>query len=460
MIRRIRHFLGSLRLTLAIIIALTLLLLAGLVIPQKGVLQKDLYLQWRSSHPELVAVLDSIGLTDIYRSPLAVVLWSAFFINLSVVMWGRIRAVRQQIALHPDKLQPPSRISSGAAVVEVRLPDALSIARVAELLVRRSFDVLTGHNRLYAIRNRRSPVATIIFHLSFLMILIGGLTTIATRFTARVELAEGESFDGELSRYMAPPRLPRIGDPPRPSFLVERIAPQLVDGQPVGIKVTIRDQDDQVDIAEINRPFRSDGCSFVIQDIGVAPLIIISDSNGTQLDGAWVKLDVLLGKQDRFEMAGLDLGVSFFPDLVITDGSPATRSQEVNNPAFVFQHAGETSDPLGLGEGLVLDGLRLTPQDLRYWVRFYVRKESGLAVVWTGFALAAIALVWRLLLYRREYWGTISEPADGGRLLVLRGRAEFYRDLFIEELSALAEELQRELAGNDVGAEVDVEDVV
>jgi cytochrome c biogenesis protein ResB len=449
MIHRLRHLLGSLRLTLAIIIALTLLLLAGLVIPQKGVLQKDLYLRWRSSQPVLVAILDSIGLTNVYQSPLAVGMWSAFFINLSVVMWGRIKAVRQQIALHPDKLQPPPRIRSGSAVVEVGLPEALSTAQVAELLVRRRFDVLTGHDRLYAVRNRFSPVATIIFHLSFLMILVGGLTTIATRFTGRIELAEGEPFSGELSRYKAPPRLPKIGDPPLPRLLVERIEPQLVDGQPVGIKVTIRDPDDQVDIAEINRPFRTDGCSFVIQDIGVAPLIVISDSNGTQLDGAWIRLDVLLGKQDRFQMAGLDLGVSFFPDLVIIDGVPATRSQEMTNPAFVFQHADDISDPVGIGEEVVLDGLRLTPQELKYWVRFYVRKESGLAVVWSGFALAAIALVWRLLLYRREYWGAISVAADGGRLLVLRGRAEFYRELFSEEQDELAEELKKELGIND-----------
>jgi hypothetical protein len=75
-IRNLRRLLGSLRLTLVVIISLAALLLAGLLIPQRGVLQKELYLEWQDAHPRLVATLGLLGLTHVYKSPLAYGLWS------------------------------------------------------------------------------------------------------------------------------------------------------------------------------------------------------------------------------------------------------------------------------------------------------------------------------------------------------------------------------------------------
>jgi cytochrome c biogenesis protein ResB len=445
MIRRILLTIGSLRLTIVIIIAVTILLLAGLVVPQRSVLHRDLFLDWQSSHPRLVSILDLLGLTNVYRSPLAYGLWTLFFLNLSVVMWIRVGVVRARVALHPGKLTAPASENE----IVIRLPDGGDVAGIVEgFCKRRKLTYLSGNDRFYAVGNRLSPVATLVFHLSFFLILAGGLTSLYTRFTARIEITAGERFDGELSRYLEPPRLPKIGAPPAPRFMVERIEPELEQGTPVGVVVTIRDATGQVHTAEINRPFRIDGCSFVIQDLGVAPLVILSDSNGTQIDGAWVRLDVLLGKQDRLRMADLDLLVTFFPDLIFDDGVPATRSLEIINPAFVFTSgSGDeaiASEPVRLGEEVAISGTGLAVPDLRHWVRFYVRKESGLAIVWTGFALAAGALVWRFIFYRRELWGSFRRDAEG-TTLVLSGRAEFYRDLFTEELAATAEELGREL---------------
>ena len=112
--RQILRQLGPLRLTVLLILSLTVLFLLGQMIPQKAVLQKDLYLQWKAASPRLVGAVDLLGLTDIYTSPLAVALWSLFFVNLALVMWRRIPTVRALVAVHPGK------IKSTAAILRTR----------------------------------------------------------------------------------------------------------------------------------------------------------------------------------------------------------------------------------------------------------------------------------------------------------------------------------------------------
>ena len=71
-------------------------------------------------------------------------------------------------------------------------------------------------------------------------------------------------------------------------------------------------------------------------------------------------------------------------------------------------------------------------RELPYWVRFYVLKEQGVFLVYTGFAIASIAVIWRLLLFRREIVGAVRE-VEGVRYLVVAGRAEYYKSLAEDE---------------------------
>ena len=48
----------------------------------------------------------------------------------------------------------------------------------------------------------------------------------------------------------------------------------MISEAPVGIVATIVDREGREHIAEINRPYRHGNCSFVIQDLGIAPLIM------------------------------------------------------------------------------------------------------------------------------------------------------------------------------------------
>ena len=95
------------------------------------------------------------------------------------------------------------------------------------------------------------------------------------------------------------------------------------------------------------------------------------------------------------------------------------------------------------GEAVLLDnGLRLGFKEQNFWVRLLVTKEYGREFIYVGFVLALVALVWRLVYYRREITGVVHE-SDGKRILELSARGDFYQALAKDEFDRTVERLSQ-----------------
>ena len=293
-------------------------------------------------------------------------------------------------------------------------------------------------------KNRLSPIAFGLFHISFFLILLGGIISIYTRFAGILDIAAEETFQGEINRYVANPQMPKIGTPPRVSFTVKSIKPMLTNGMPTGLKVRMIDARGVEHEADVNRPFKADHTSFLVNTIGPAPLFVVQDRSGREIDGAFMKLNVMGGKQDVFSLAGYHFRAHFYPDYFINDGKPASHSMEFNNPVFLIdvekQGKPITRGNVSQNSTLVFDGYKLVMKELPYWVRFSVYKERGLSIIYTGFALASMAVIWRFLFYRREIIGAVREK-DCEQILVVAGRSEFYKSLTEDEYISLFNKL-------------------
>jgi hypothetical protein len=145
-------------------------------------------------------------------------------------------------------------------------------------------------------------------------------------------------------------------------------------------------------------------------------------------------------KPDHFAMGGFNFTATFYPDYVLENGKRATRSMEFNNPVFFIL---VERDGKKIAEGLVpkngtleFDGYRLQMRDMPFWVRLYVVKQRGLSILYAGFAIATIGVIWRLLFYRREIVGSVRER-DGVPCLVVAGRSEYYKNLAEDEFTKL-----------------------
>jgi len=452
-VKRLLELLGSLRLTLFLLVALAALLLLGLSIPQKQVLQRELYTAWERESPTLVGLLELFQLTDVHASWLAKGLWVLFFANLAVVMVRRLPVVRERIRI--DREIPDPRLAPGFGPCRSLPLREGGAAALGAVLRRRGLELVERAERTRGVKYRFAPVATLAYHVSFFLIAAGGYLSAATRFEGTVDLGSGEQFTGDLAQYVPTPRLPRYGKPPDVTFLVEAIEPQLERGVPVGIRVLLRDREMIGQVIEVNRPYRIGDASFVFKDLGVAPLLIARDAAGRELFGAYVRLKLLQGRKDRVEILGQRFEVELFPDHVMEGGTDGTRSQEMRDPVLrltLSSRAGRTvRASLRPGETMPLGPYGLTFADWRYWVRLYVRSERGIGLLWFGFALAAAGVAARLFLFRREFVFAV-ETSGAGAVLHFAGRAEYYRALFEDEVEALDRHL-RETIGSQPGAD-------
>ena len=442
MASKIIKYLSSLRFTILLISLLGVMFIVGLWVPQRRLL-KAIYLEWQANSPTLVAILDALGLTYVYTSPVTVTLWVFFFINLTLVLWQRLPVIMKRIDLSDAKISDPE--TAGAAYAfraSYPLPEGMDGDAVLGSLRKRGYTVLGNADGFLGVKNRLSPIAFALFHVSFFLILLGGLVSVYTEFIGYLDLAEGESYQGEISRYNASPapKMPEIGSPPSVPFTVTKVTPQVVRNTPTGISVMIEDGQGQQHEVGINTPWNVDYASFVFKHLGVAPLFVVKDASGRELDGAYVKLDIMQGRQDKFSLAGYLFVAHYYPDYEFKDGQHGTRSQEFANPAFVIavERDGKkiTEGVVAKNGALEFAGNRLELHDSPFWVRFYVIKQRGLSIVYLGFFLASVGVIWRLIFYRREILGAVRNR-DGEETLVVAGRSEYYKSLAEDEFNKL-----------------------
>jgi hypothetical protein len=437
--------LSSLRFTILLICLLGIIFAVGLWIPQKRLL-KTIYIEWQKNSPELVSVLDALGLTTIYTSPITLTLWFLFFLNLSLVLWQRWPVIKNRIVLSDSKIADPETVGGYSFHGSFPLQHSIDGARVITLLQKRGFTILGDDSGFYGLKNRLAPIAFMLFHLSFFLILLGGMVSVYTEFNGYLDLAQGESFQGDINRYNKSPQpmLPAIGSPPDSFFTVKSIVPKVTYNTPTGISVLLVDKNGASHDVDINRPYTTEHTSFVFKHLGVSPLFILHDFSGKELGGAYFKLDVLQRKPDQFTLGGFNFTATFYPDFVMDNGKRATRSMEFNNPVFFLSIV---QDGKKVGEGLVqkngsleFAGNRLEMRDMPFWVRFYVVKQRGLSILYAGFALATIGVIWRLLFYRREIVGAVKTK-EGVNTLVIAGRSEYYKSLAEDEFNTLFTEI-------------------
>jgi len=443
--------LRSLRFTIFLVICLAAIFLLGLIIPQKSLLGRDMYLQWKQRNIEMVSFLDAIKFTDIYVSPITIGLWILFFLNLIFIMSNRIPLIWNRCF----RVIFPANIDTVKNSKHYEVIDSPNMESAKAILEKEGYKVFEKDNAFTAVKNRFSPLATILFHLSFFLLLIGGVVSFYTIFKAEVELAAGETFEGQY-RWT---KSPKLGDNPRTRFTVEAIIPTYYNKTvPMSLDVVLQTKSGR-EVIGINKPYKEGPLSFVVKNIDIAPLFLIKDKNGKEIDGAYIKLNVLGGKDDYFIMAGFKFRAIFYTDysaempgypkekanlpqaLKQTPMLEEAQPKEVVNPAFKIDVLKDgkllKTETIKRGESIEFDDYSLIFAGLTYWAKFYVVKEYGLGIIYTGFTLMVLALVIRFIFPRRDIKGVLENNR-----LHIGGRGEFYLLIFEENFKRLIDTLK------------------
>jgi hypothetical protein len=123
---------------------------------------------------------------------------------------------------------------------------------------------------------------------------------------------------------------------------------------------------------------------------------------------------------------------------------PASHSSEFKNPVFAItvERQGKliTKGTVTKESALAFGDYQLVLKELPYWVSFSVYKEQGISIIYAGFAVASLAIIWRFLFYRRELIGAVRDE-DGEQRIVVAGRSEFYKSLTEDEFAGLFDKI-------------------
>ena len=447
----------SVRLSAVVIALLILTYFLGLVLPQKWMfLSDEHYWKWKDKNI-INALIDFIGFTDIYLSPVTVTLLVVFFINLLVVTLNRIPVMMKRA--HLTKERPSFTVEDikkkGAAPISPGTEDSGFPERIKVFFKKKRWRIIEGSeaNTFLAIKNRLSPIGFLLFHFSFLLCLIGGLLLTYTRFSGELALTEGQEFKGDVKQFYKITKDAKIfKELPPLALYLDKVEPTYENNIPTELllymKISYKDEMFS-EVIRVNEPVHRGPISIVAQSVGVSPLFIVKGPGGRELDGAYVSLNVLNGEEDAFRFEkdeSIKFNVKFYPDYVVEDGVEKSRSIELKNPAMriKIEKDGEILNEGTIRQGEYIDlgtHTKIGFKEIRYWAKIMIVREYGKIPLMAGFLFASIGLIMRLVFFQRRVRIAIAYE-DNKPLIYIDGRSEYFQYSFKDEMGKIVKELE------------------
>lgn len=394
--------LGSPRLAIGLLLAVTLSYIAGMTVPQKHLFSETDFNRWLAEHDVIGPVTDFIGLTHFFNTWWFGLLIFALTVNTAVCTWQQGIVFRQKLKRLKNGTNKP--------VIVGKLPTE----RIDEFLDwagRRGYKFDSGS---LAVKSGWGYAGSFIFHLALLVIVCGGLVSFLFIVRGDVQITEGQAFTGQLKEYRKVDTgwLARVSGKPFTIGVdgVEVDYPQdddwptkyksfIVEIPPEG-QITRREE------VAVNKNFYLADYILYMFKFGYAPAIIIKE-NGTERFAAYTQLRTIRNKTEEIyqgnvilEDRGEYINITFLPN-----DPNGSRPYFPGNPKITVtlyrggQEKGAQekgiSATLGVAETKELGPYTVSFPEYRRWAGYFVVKDPGRAWVICGGWLAVFGLmVW------------------------------------------------------------------
>jgi cytochrome c biogenesis protein len=488
--------LRSMRTALGLLLILALASVAGSLVPQVGTADARIAAIFRD-HPLRAAIYDRIGLFDVFGSWWFTLIYTLLLVSLVACVIPRTRALIRNARTRPKPTRELEAMRH-FAVLMVPEPPERAIASADRVLRRRLFRVRSSANGdgrpawAAADKGLAREAGSLLFHWSFLLILVGIVWGKGTGFTGQAVIVEGQtwteahaSYDGQiregrffgedhsgigikLDRFDATYRIPS-GIPKDFVSTVELFRP---DGTPAG-RTEVR----------VNHPAELDGVKIYQFGFGWAPVIRVERDGEPLVSGPTVctqrpppegvgALQLPWDCVVKLPSLRPQVGVRFqlWPDIrglnaLITKGQPMPMLGAFSPVLTYTAYRGDlrsdlalpssqldtsamrpfAQGALGAGKTVELgDGVTVSFPDLRRYSVFEVKRDRGLGILLAAAILILVGLLPALYTSRRKVWVT-AEPVPGtdarGSLLKVGGFALQRRPQFEEEFDRLVRAL-------------------
>jgi len=437
--RLFRSFIAA-RTTVVLLCLLALLLLLNVLLPQERVVGEKVFAAMVDSSPLARFFLADLGLGNLSTSPVFLAVLGLFFLNLLAVLATRVGPTLRRISPRPRSEQG----LQAWARLEEHLTDALprkwSAGHVATTLRGFGYRVhRPGERTFWGVRHRSAPLGFLLFHVSFILLLAGGVLIYYTRFVGSAILSEGQEFSGSYSEIE---RAPPLGAPADLRFTLERADVRFERGEPVHLSAVLRFGQGGTGVerrSRVNHPAQWGAARLLVGQVGLAPVLWLQDDRGYTLDRIVAPVRTSGRAPTNLVLGDEVTSVLIHP---LREGAHFSTREELLRTALPFDVMDQGRvvfhGELRPGDAAELEGRRLVLEENRLWVRVRVIRERGPGLLIAGFIVGIVGLAWRLLMYRREVALTWDE-----RQYQLVGRAEYFSWRFKEELEAIRSTLSQ-----------------
>ncbi len=480
----------SMRTALILLLALATAAIFGSLFPQQNISPQRVQ-QYANDHPGLATLLDRLGMFDVFGAPWFMAIYLALLTALVACLVPRVAAYLRLLRTRPH--QPRARLDryrNFASFHTTASPEqAVELTRQT-LKCRRFRLAAHGPGELSAEKGYLREASSLLFHVSFLVLLIGLAYGKGFGYRGQATIVEGETWaDARINydafspgRYFSADNLPAFNlrldhfsntfyDNLIPKEYASRLVALDADGRTL-----------QAQKVTVNRPMTVDGVRVFQSDYGYAPVVRVRAPSGEVLqDGP-----VLSSRDPSSEVSSgavrlpslrpqVGLQLTFFTGLRVVPG-PDGQQQIVNDPRLVnpvlvvlpFKgdlnasraHSVFTLDYSGLGapgrplvlpvgkSGKFADGLEVDFPALKQYTILTLARDPGVPIVAVAAGLILAGLIPSLYVTRRRVWLRATAAAEGGTHVELAGLALQGKIAFVDEFRDLARDVELGLLGS------------
>lgn len=444
----------SIRLTIILLSAILLIFLLGTLFPQltwEIATDETAHAQWVAAVQERYGafsdVYRTLGLFNVYSSPLSILLLLALLINGIACTVDRLGPIWRAITAKPSAARPDSFYEKAANHTLLKVTSREEARkRVTSLLSRHRYRLLIeereGVTYIGGHKNRLARIGTLITHSALVLIALGALwSSLCAWREPAVVLGPGQLHDVGHGHHF---QVRHEG------FEVERYA----DGPPKDYRSHLVVLEEGLEVlrktVRVNDPLTYQGVSFYLSSSGPALRVLGWDSGGQPLpmqsspDEQAATGEVVLnfyaeGDEKSLYLPSLDIRLRV---TLYNQSMPEQASEE----PFLFVEAFQAGQDEPLFSDYVQRGetVRLSTASLQFITDYYsvlqVVSDPGFVPVVVASFLGMGGLLISFYFYPNRIWVKLTD----GELL-LAGSADRNRVKFEADFAKLVEELEEKL---------------
>lgn len=459
MYRDLWTFFWSRKLATILLVFLILLAMVGATVPQQSVYPAADFMQWQQDNPLLSRLAIKLKLVRLFESPLFV--GCSLMLCLSLLLCS-VRRMFLLVTGREERNTVDDLDKTPQNCVTFETPSATEniLAPIERLLKKQRFNCSADSPRsLYAVRGRWGAFGSVLFHFSFLILLLGVVASTWARLEGTFTLTEGQSFRGHQDGYGFVRHAPLVS---RHLFPFQFNFEELIRVDEPEIlyrnRVTLQEENGER-LDTLIRPFHAltyRGYTFYQQDHGFSPALVFRNKQGGILLNAFVALQTRrlgdhIGYEDYFTVPGFKLTahLTLYPDADMNDGIPFNRSEYPENPLLMVKVTNNENTSfegsVRLGESVDAGNFTIEFREVRYWSSFRVVRDLGLPFIYGSFAIGIIGYFVRLFSIREVLQVAVNSTAEGHQVTV-SGSTEQNQALFSEKFEDIVSTLKQGVA--------------